>query len=220
MKDRNYKLVKTLIVVAIFAILFIAETITAHADDEIEVEPIGEYGPAFFIEHPEISVSNVITSEDGMYIVGVKEDENLVQQCSAEPVLMVAEENTKPDTPSNRWGITMTQEEKDVLAQIVFLESGNQSDLGQQAVVEVVFNRVVSGNFSNSVIGVLSEKRQFTTWKYRHKGTPTLREYANIEAVLNGQTNIFPFKTVYFSRGAQNKRVQQRIGGHVFCNEK
>lgn len=120
---------------------------------------------------------------------------------------------------SNRWGISLTQNEKDVLAQIVYLEAGNQSDIGQQAVVEVVFNRMVKGGWGEGCIGVLSKRRQFSTWPIRHKAKVSAREYRNIDAVLNGETNILPFKTVYFSRGKQNNRVQTRIEDHVFCNE-
>ena len=89
------------------------------------------------------------------------------------------------------------------------------------SVIEVIFNRVTHSAFSNSVIGVLGERGQFSTWKNRNSrsATPTAKEYANIDTVLNGQTHIFPFKTVFFSRGAQNSKIQARIGGHTFCNK-
>lgn len=121
----------------------------------------------------------------------------------------------------NRWGISLTQNQRDILARIVKKESGGESNLGQQAVVEVIFNRVVDGSFPNNVIGVLSARGQFSTWPMRNykSATPTAKEFANIDAVLNGQTNIFPFRTVYFSRGAQNSKIQARIGGHTFCNK-
>lgn len=126
------------------------------------------------------------------------------------------------ETPisSNRWGITITPEEREILARIVELECGAEPDIGQQAVIEVVLNRVVDPSYPNTVVGVLSQRRQFSTWKNvnSRRATPTAKDYANIDAVLNGQSNILPFNTVYFSRGAQNKRVQIRIGGHVFCN--
>jgi len=126
----------------------------------------------------------------------------------------------KSNPVGNRWSITMTEYEREMLAKIVMLEAGGESDLGQQAVVEVIFNRVIDPSFKNDIIGVLSEKGQFTTWKYVNRGKPTERVYQNIDLVASGQTNIFPAQTVFFSRGAQNKRIQARIGGHVFCNRK
>ena len=47
--------------------------------------------------------------------------------------------------------IDMTDEELQELAAIVFLEAGNQSAEGQQAVVEVVFNRVLHSGFPDTV---------------------------------------------------------------------
>lgn len=135
-------------------------------------------------------------------------------------IVDITEETISIEEPvSNRWGIALSEEEKYILAQIVNLESGNQSDLGQQAVIEVIFNRMKSSSFSDSLIGVLSERRQFSTWKSRNKANPTDREYRNIEAVLNGQSNITPYKTVFFSRKPQNKRLQCIIEDHAFCNE-
>lgn len=133
----------------------------------------------------------------------------------------VAETPVIHNNQTNRWGINLSDNEKELLARIVKLESGGESNLGQQAVIEVIFNRVVDPSFSNTLTGVLGKRGEFTTWGSRNskRATPTAKEYANIEAVLNGHTNIFPFNTVYFSRGAQNPRVQARIGGHTFCNK-
>lgn len=160
-------------------------------------------------EEPEASISDI---EDTI-VLSIQNRAESIQ----ERLELKAEELTKPQ---NRWDISLSDDEKAILAQIVNLESGNQSDLGQQAVIEVVFNRVRSGNYANSVIDVLSEKGQFSTWKNRHRATPGAREYANIEAVLNGDTNILPYKTVKFSRKAQNSRIERVIEDHVFCNEK
>lgn len=124
---------------------------------------------------------------------------------------------------SNRWGISLSKSEIDLLAKIVYLESGGESDKGQQAVVEVIFNRMYEkGNFPDTLQGVLSQRAgkgyQFVTWVNRNKAKPTERVYENIYKVLEGKTSILPYKTVFFSRGAYNNKIQIRIGGHVFCN--
>lgn len=126
--------------------------------------------------------------------------------------------------PGNRWGLLLNAEEVNLLARITMLESGGESDLGQQAVVEVILNRVYSPAYPNSVYDVLSQVdcgyRQFSTWKSRNSSSasPSAKVMGNVNAVLEGNTNVLPFETVYFSRKAANKRVQARIGNHVFCN--
>lgn len=147
--------------------------------------------------------------------------EPVVVPKKVESVEVVVEQPTVRQGTRNRWGISLSEKEKNILARITKLECGGESNRGQQAVIEVIFNRVVDKSYPNTIIGVLSARGQFTTWKNVNSksATPTAKEFANIEAVLNGQTNIFPFKTVNFSRGAQNPRVQDRIGNHTFCNK-
>lgn len=63
----------------------------------------------------------------------------------------------------------LTEEEKTMIAQITFREAGNQSEEGQRAVVEVILNRLNSERWPNTVEGVLSQNRQFSTWRGRNK---------------------------------------------------
>ena len=127
---------------------------------------------------------------------------------------------TVPEGESNRWSLELTEEEYELVARIGMLECGGEPDIGQQAVFEVIFNRVFHEKYPNDVTEVLSQKGQFSTWKNRNikRATPSEKIYKNLDLVLAGQTNILPYETVYFSIGAQNKRVQERIGCHVFCN--
>ena len=125
------------------------------------------------------------------------------------------------EVQSNRWGITLTEDEIELLARIVMLEAGGESDWGKDAVVEVIFNRMYDEDYPDTLEGVLSESGQFTTWKNRNSkaATPTEEVYDSIYYVLNGYTDIFPFETVYFGRSAQNDNVQLVIENHVFCNK-
>ncbi len=126
---------------------------------------------------------------------------------------------------NNRWNVVLNDNEFEILCRIVMLESGGESDIGQQAVTEVILNRVVNNSFPNDVVSVLGQRSggyaQFSTWRNvnSNRAIPSDRVKNNVHAVLNGETNILPYKTVYFSRGPQNKRIQTRIGNHVFCNE-
>ena len=63
----------------------------------------------------------------------------------------------------------LTDYEKELIYKITFLESGNQKAEGQRAVIEVIFNRVLSDNFPDDVEGVLSQPHQFSTWVKRNK---------------------------------------------------
>lgn len=119
----------------------------------------------------------------------------------------------------NRWGISLTQQEIDLLARIVWLEAGGEPVEGQEAVVEVIFNRIASDLYPDTLYDVLSQKNpvQFCSWKSRESAKPTEKEYRSIEQVLSGNTSILRNDTLYFSRKALTPRLDQRIGGHSFC---
>lgn len=121
----------------------------------------------------------------------------------------------------NRWNYAPTEEEKQLIYRIVMLESGAESDLGQQAVTEVIMNMTLYPDLGGrNIRRVLSKKNQYVTWKYVNssRATPSQRVINNVDYVLSGRSNILPFQTIYFATYPQNRRVQARIGGHVFCN--
>jgi N-acetylmuramoyl-L-alanine amidase len=103
----------------------------------------------------------------------------------------------------------------ELLAGIIWQEARGESDRGQQAVGEVVMNRVRSPKFPNSIAAVYAQRGQFSG--YGKAMRPTDRERGNARLVLEGRTDILPADVVYFSTTAQNSRVWGRIGGHVFC---
>ena len=119
----------------------------------------------------------------------------------------------------NRWGISLTDQEIDLLARIVWLEAGGEPVEGQEAVVEVIFNRMASDLYPDTLYDVLSQRNpvQFCSWRSRESAKPTEKEYQSIEQVLNGNTGILRNDTLYFSRKALTPRLDQRIGGHSFC---
>ena len=129
----------------------------------------------------------------------------------------------KPARAARYVYIDMTDEELEELAEILFLEAGNQSAEGQQAVVEVVFNRVLRSGFPNTVHDVLHQGEgtdvpQFSTISLLGTVTPTQAQYDAISAALYSDTLTDP-DVVFFSRGGENDRVWQKIGDHVFCRE-
>lgn len=215
-------------------------TLTSFTCYAKELIPPEEYGPGFFSEYPDLSHEEIVLSSDKTHVLEIQDDAAiriglmeapLVEYEQVQSVEVIHAEGTQamimdpidpceqPAIPCNRWGIVLSDQDRLILAQIVWLESGNQADIGQQAVVEVVFNRVVDPAFPNTVLGVLSQKGQFTTYKSRNRAPLDPRVLMNIAIVENGGSCILPFSTVYFSRGAQNRRIQCRIGGHTFCNK-
>lgn len=119
----------------------------------------------------------------------------------------------------NRWGIELTEEEIELLAKIVWVEARGESETGQKAVVEVVFNRMVSEDFPDNLYDVLSQKNptQFASWKLRDTAEPTEKEYTSIYEVLAGKTSIIRSDTVYFATKKLTSNLDLKIGGHYFC---
>lgn len=132
-------------------------------------------------------------------------------------------QRSAPPAPARYINIEMTEEELNELAAVVFLEAGNQSAEGQQAVVEVVFNRVLHSAFPDTVHDVLhqgegSDVPQFSTIYAVSTATPTQAQYDAINGALYGDT-ILDADVVFFSRNGENGRVWGQIGDHIFCRE-
>lgn len=101
----------------------------------------------------------------------------------------------------NRWNIQLTAEEIEILSRIVQLECGCDIQQSKCATVETIFNRMVSPKYPNTLIEVLSQKGQFSTWKNRNitEATPTADTYSCVIMVLNGQTNVLEIDNLKFN---------------------
>ena len=111
--------------------------------------------------------------------------------------------------------------ELDEMAAIIYLEARNQSLKGQQAVAEVILNRVLYDGFPDSVYEVLHQGEskgvvQFTTVKYLDEAKPTETQYKAINAALYGEP-ILPLDVVFFSGDGENDNVWDKIDDHIFC---
>jgi N-acetylmuramoyl-L-alanine amidase len=149
------------------------------------------------------STSNISESVTPMYIVGESK---------------LAGVSLSDFNIENRWNIDLTDEEIALLAKIVWTESRGEEDEGEQAVIEVIFNRMIyKYEFSGTLEDVVSQDGQFCSWSKRNEAEPTKKEYRNIKKVLNGETNILDFDTVYFSTEPRNDDISAHIGKHYFC---
>lgn len=113
----------------------------------------------------------------------------------------------------------ITPEELELVAKIVYLEAGNQSSTGQRAVAEVIFNRVMSDKFPNTVTEVIFQKNpvQFSTAASLSKAAPTEEQYSAVETTLSTTDPILPPDVLFFSNYSNWRTTYEQIGDHYFC---
>ncbi|MBQ3194687.1 MAG: cell wall hydrolase [Oscillospiraceae bacterium] len=132
----------------------------------------------------------------------------------AEPFLYFEEELDKsnPRYPE----IQLTPEEKRLLAKVVWVEAQGECADGQQAVAEVVLNRLHSEKFSNTLNGVIYAEGQFRSVPFLDDAKPSQAQYEAIERALYGPY-ILPEEVFYFATYPSTVDVWGEIGGHIFC---
>ncbi len=114
----------------------------------------------------------------------------------------------------------ITSADRDILAKIVYLEARDQSYLGQKAVAEVIFNRILSDEFPDTVEKVIFQKNQFTPAYRIPYTTPTQEQYDAVDEVLSEIYTVLDAGVVFFSMGQYNKYLYEKIGDHYFCYSK
>lgn len=138
-----------------------------------------------------------------------------------EPISVTAEKAVNPykDIITN-----MTDEETDLLLAVTWYEANNQCIEGQRAVIEVIFNRVLSEDpyWPDTVKGVLSQSGQFSTW---HSAKNNPHHYGQdqldaLQLVLEEVPLLPDLNYLYFSRGkfkwcTRNIRIEDHIFGGV-----
>ena len=109
------------------------------------------------------------------------------------------------------------------LSRIIYAEAGNQSLEGQMAVGNVIMNRVENPAFPDTILGVISQKNQFTTYKNGKlaERTPTDKSILAAKLVLDGGEVEETRGALYFdnsnnSWAARNKTCIAVFGGHKF----
>lgn len=129
----------------------------------------------------------------------------------------IYEEFTPPVLVPTRYpGIELTDDEKYLLASLIWLEARGESFEGQQAIAEIILNRMVSDDFSDSLAGVIYAENQFSTTAFLDEAEPGQIQYKAIDCALT-RKNVLPIDVYFFGRYAVNKNVWGRIGGHTFC---
>lgn len=115
-------------------------------------------------------------------------------------------------------GVTLTMDEREMLARMVWVEARGESEEGQQAVAEVVLNRLYAGNFQSSIESIIMAQGQFNSAKFLDDAEPNQTQYEAVERALKGPY-VLPITVVYFAREPVNTMVWGWIGGHCFCSQ-
>ena len=115
-----------------------------------------------------------------------------------------------------RYGVELTWDEQQLLAKLIWLEARGESKEGQQAVAEVALNRLVSGEYGDTLSEVIYGEGQFRTTPFLDDAEAWQAQYEAIDAALEGPS-ILPMDVMHFATYAENDRVWGKIGGHIFC---
>lgn len=161
------------------------------------------------VEHPEFTVEP--TTEP----TATPEPEQEEEPCAA---VLTADVPFIVQPEYGRYGsIFLHADEVELIARVVWQEARGESAQGQQAVAEVILNRVLSPSFPGNVYDVIFDEGQFVEAPNLWSVSPTQAQYDAVSAALNGPS-ILPQQVLYFAT-SMNGRTQAWgwIGGHVFC---
>ena len=133
------------------------------------------------------------------------------------PVLTLAVAEEPQEEPESRYA-PISADERELIARVVYLKARGEPAEGQQAVAEVILNRVAAENFPDRIADVIHQEnpQQFTTAPYIDKAEPGAEQYAAVDAALYGEP-VLPLDVVHFSREPENGNLWGIIGGHSFC---
>lgn len=112
--------------------------------------------------------------------------------------------------------LELSEDDKQLLARMIWVEAQGEPFEGQQAIAEVVLNRIVAENFPNTLRGVVLAEGQFRSTEFLDDAEPTQTQYEAIEKAMYGPY-VLPPDVVFFAQFAVNKNVWGTIGGHTFC---
>lgn len=113
-------------------------------------------------------------------------------------------------------GLELTNEERNLIAKLICMEAASEPFEGQQAVAEVILNRLASGRFQNSIHNIIYADGQFPSVDYLYKAKPDYSQYKAIEQALYGPY-VLPEDVVFYAKFKMNDNYWGQIGSHYFC---
>ncbi len=134
------------------------------------------------------------------------------------PLSKTPAEPSFDDVPEDRYaGLTLSDEDIELLARLVWLEARGEPYEGQVAVAEVVLNRVLSAEFPDTVYDVIYQRGQFTPASKISGTTPDEEQYRAVADAIEGMTCVLDADALFFSGAPYNSRICAVIGTHYFC---
>ena len=212
-KNHTQTLLKVASVVIAITIVAVVSKLSVRAD----IAPAVIYqGTDIIGKTAEVGIAPGVS----VYVPGANCSENTTQITTEQAETgtkqqEAAKSSTKQHEYSN---ISISDTEMQELKAIVAAEAQTQSMEGREAVVEVIFNRVLSPDYPNTVHGVLSQKGQFATWKLRTASwvVPDAATAAIEHVMSEGRTVLPDTNYVYFDTKGANGRKHIKIGAHYF----
>jgi len=124
----------------------------------------------------------------------------------------------EPPAPTPRYPeLTLTAEEKLLIADLICMEAGGEPFEGQQAVAEVIINRLASGDFQSSIYNIVHAEDQFAAATRLDQAKPDYSQFKAIEQALYGPY-VLPEDVVFFATYKVNDHFWGQIGNHYFCH--
>lgn len=158
---------------------------------------------SIFISQGGISKGSVRVQETSL-IISTNEDVSS-EQTDESDAFVSEEQTTEEESESATAESTepvrerFTEDEINFIARVVMAEAEGESELGKRLVADVIFNRVDSPRFPNTVNGVLYQKHQFQCLRDgRINQCPVKSEFVEIvRQEMNKRTNadVFFFRT-------------------------
>ncbi len=133
----------------------------------------------------------------------------------AEPFLFDA---SLPQQRTNRYeGYVLTEDDIYTLACFAWAEAGEEEPEVQQAVVEVVLNRIISGDYPNTVQGVLKQTELYRAVKKMARvAEPELEQYLAVDAAMYGPY-ILPEDICFYSDWEKGDEIWGQLGKYTFA---
>ena len=216
--------------------------VTETESSSSQVKPVQESGTAEKVDDtPEPTTEAVVetpaqdTTEETTESASGDTTEETTESTTEAPVTTEQESSDKPyreDAVVNagvpvettyRAAITLSEEDINLLATIVTLESGGESYDGQLAVANVIINRLNSGHWGSTVADVVYAPYQFSCTSspmldyYLANGAQESARQATLEALsgVNNIGNYMCFRAIYVT-DLEDYSVYSVIGNHVF----
>ncbi len=122
----------------------------------------------------------------------------------------------KPQQEENRYqGYTLTDEDEYILASFAWVVARKESEQVQQAVLEVILNRIASEDFPNTVWDVLKKSEFYGDTEKMPSARVDFPQYRSVHAAMYGPY-VLPENVYYFSEWETQGEVWGKLGKYTF----